>query len=37
LWDRTKQASAAGGFTVDLLVATAKKYLEMKLKGLVGG
>ncbi|MFM0205682.1 DUF2513 domain-containing protein [Paraburkholderia fungorum] len=38
VWDKTKTvAAAAGGFTVDLLVTTAKAYLEMKLKGLIGG
>ncbi|WP_429255005.1 DUF2513 domain-containing protein [Paraburkholderia sp. GAS334] len=38
VWDRTKQAaSAAGGFTVDLLVFAAKGYLENKIKGLIGG
>jgi hypothetical protein len=38
VWDRTKQvASAAGGFTVDLLVFTAKSYLESRVKGLLGG
>lgn len=38
VWDRTKQAaSAAGGFTVDLLVFAAKTYLEGKIKGLIGG
>jgi hypothetical protein len=38
VWDKTKQAaSAAGGFTVDLLVFAAKTYLEGKIKGLIGG
>ncbi|MEX3671254.1 DUF2513 domain-containing protein [Paraburkholderia phenoliruptrix] len=38
VWDRTKQAaSAAGGFTVDLLVFAAKSYLEGKIKGFIGG
>ena len=38
VWDRTKQAaSAAGGFTVELLVFAAKTYLEGKIKGLIGG
>jgi hypothetical protein len=38
VWDRTKTAAAAvGGFTVDLLVATAKSYLEARLKGVIGG
>ncbi|CAL8481204.1 DUF2513 domain-containing protein [Caballeronia sp. S22] len=38
VWDKTKQlAAAAGGFTVELLVATAKSYLEGKIKRLVGG
>ncbi|PMS29887.1 uncharacterized protein DUF2513 [Trinickia symbiotica] len=38
VWDRTRQAaSAAGGFTVDVLVAAAKSYLEGKIKGLIGG
>jgi hypothetical protein len=38
VWDRTKQAaSAAGGFTVDLLVLAAKTYLEGKIKGVIGG
>ena len=38
VWDKTKKvAAAAGGFTVDLLVTTAKTYLEAKLKGLIGG
>ncbi|CAG9273398.1 MULTISPECIES: DUF2513 domain-containing protein [Burkholderia cepacia complex] len=37
VWDRTKQAaSAAGGFTVDLLVFAAKSYLEGKIKGFIG-
>lgn len=38
VWDRTKQAaSAAGGFTVDLLVLAAKTYLEGKIKRVIGG
>jgi hypothetical protein len=38
VWDKTKQvASAAGGFTVELLVFAAKKYVEGKIKGLIGG
>lgn len=38
VWDRTKQAaSAAGGFTVELLVFAAKSYLEGKIKGFIGG
>lgn len=38
VWDKTRAvAAAAGGFTVDLLVATAKTYLEAKFKGLIGG
>ncbi|KVQ69935.1 DUF2513 domain-containing protein [Burkholderia territorii] len=38
VWGKTKAvAAAAGGFTVDLLVTTAKTYLEAKLKGLIGG
>ena len=38
VWDKTKAvAAAAGGFTVDLLVATAKTYLEAKFKALIGG
>jgi hypothetical protein len=38
VWDKTKQvASAAGGFSVELLVFAAKTYLENKIKGLVGG
>lgn len=38
VWDKTKKvAAAAGGFTVDLLVATAKTYLEATFKGLIGG
>ncbi|WP_434717194.1 DUF2513 domain-containing protein [Paraburkholderia sp. A2RO-4L] len=38
VWGRAKQAaSAAGGFTVDLLVMAAKTYLEGKIKGLLGG
>jgi len=38
VWDRTRQAaSAAGGFTVDLLVFAAKSYLEGRIKGLMGG
>jgi hypothetical protein len=38
VWDKTKQvASAAGGFTVELLVFAAKTYLEGKIKGLIGG
>lgn len=38
VWDKTKAvAAAAGGFTVDLLVATAKTLLAAKIKGLIGG
>jgi hypothetical protein len=38
VWDKTKKvAAAAGGFTVDLLVVTAKTYLQAKIKGLIGG
>ncbi len=38
VWDKAKQtASAAGGFTVELLVFAAKTYLENRIKGLVGG
>jgi Hypothetical protein (DUF2513) len=38
VWDRTKQvASAAGGFTVDLLVSVAKSLAEGAVKGLIGG
>lgn len=38
VWGKTKKvAAAAGGFTVELLVATAKTYLEAKMKGLIGG
>ncbi|KVR84404.1 DUF2513 domain-containing protein [Burkholderia vietnamiensis] len=38
VWDRTKQAaSAAGGFTVELLMFAAKSYLQTRLKGLIGG
>ena len=38
VWNRTKQtASAAGGFTVELLVFAAKTYLEGKIKALIGG
>lgn len=38
VWNRTKQAaSAAGGFTVELLVFAAKTYLEGKIKGLICG
>ncbi|VWC53801.1 hypothetical protein BLA13014_08264 [Burkholderia aenigmatica] len=38
VWDKTsKVARAVGGLTVDLLMATAKTYLETKIKGLVGG
>ncbi|RDU94946.1 DUF2513 domain-containing protein [Trinickia dinghuensis] len=38
VWDRTKQvASAAGGFTVDLLVSVAKSLVEGAVKGLIGG
>ncbi|MFM0518424.1 DUF2513 domain-containing protein [Caballeronia jiangsuensis] len=38
VWDKTKQvASAAGGFTVELLVFAAKTYPEGKIKGLFGG
>ncbi|WP_310358378.1 hypothetical protein [Paraburkholderia strydomiana] len=38
VWERTKQAaSAAGGFTVDLLVLAAKTCLEGKIKGMIGG
>lgn len=38
VWDRTRRAaSAAGGFTVDLLVSAAKSYLDSKIKGMIGG
>jgi hypothetical protein len=38
VWDRAKKvASAAGGFTVELLVYTAKTYVENRIKGLIGG
>ncbi|MEX3954416.1 DUF2513 domain-containing protein [Trinickia sp. EG282A] len=38
VWDRTKRvASAAGGWTMDLLAASAKAYLEFKFKELMGG
>ncbi|WP_320533917.1 DUF2513 domain-containing protein [Robbsia andropogonis] len=38
VWDKTKAVvDAAGGFTVDLLVATAKTYLEAKFRALIGG
>ncbi|AOK57665.1 hypothetical protein WM29_00025 (plasmid) [Burkholderia ubonensis] len=38
VWDRTTQAAtAAGGFTVELLVFAAKTYLEGKIRGLIGG
>ncbi|MFM0308365.1 DUF2513 domain-containing protein [Paraburkholderia sp. RL17-383-BIF-A] len=38
VWSRTKQAaSAAGGFTVELLVFAAKTYVESRIKGLLGG
>jgi hypothetical protein len=38
VWDKAKQtASAAGGFTVELLVFAAKTYLENRIKGLIGG
>ncbi|ARL86692.1 DUF2513 domain-containing protein [Burkholderia pseudomallei] len=38
VWSNAKQvASAAGGFTVDLLVFAAKSYLEGKIKGLLNG
>jgi hypothetical protein len=38
VWDKAKQtASAAGGFTVELLVFAAKTYLENRTKGLIGG
>jgi hypothetical protein len=38
VWDRTKQvASAAGGFTVDLLLSVAKSLLEGAVKGAVKG
>ncbi len=38
VWERTKRAaSAAGGFTVDLLLSAAKTYLEGKIKGLISG
>jgi len=38
VWDRTRRAaSAAGGFTVDLLVSAAKGYLEARIKGFIGG
>jgi len=37
VWEKTKQAaSAAGGFTVDMLVFAAKTYIEGKMKGLLG-
>lgn len=38
VWDRTKQAaSAAGGFTVELMMFAAKSYLQTRIKGLIGG
>ncbi|TAM05732.1 MAG: DUF2513 domain-containing protein [Paraburkholderia sp.] len=38
VWDKAKRAaSAAGGFTVDLLVSATKSYLEARIKGLLGG
>ncbi|ONA16682.1 DUF2513 domain-containing protein [Burkholderia pseudomallei] len=38
VWDRAKQAaSAAGGFTVELLMFAAKSYLQTRIKGLIGG
>ncbi|HEM8495069.1 hypothetical protein BGV52_29625 [Burkholderia ubonensis] len=38
VWDRTTQAAtAAGGFTVELLMFAAKTYLEGKIKGVIGG
>ncbi|MFM0549802.1 DUF2513 domain-containing protein [Paraburkholderia sediminicola] len=38
VWDKTKSvASAAGGWTLDLLAASAKAYLELKFKELLGG
>ncbi|WP_260429877.1 DUF2513 domain-containing protein [Burkholderia cepacia] len=38
VWNRTRRAaSAAGGFTVDLLMSAAKSYLEARIKGLIGG
>ncbi|KVN98184.1 DUF2513 domain-containing protein [Burkholderia ubonensis] len=38
VWDRTTHAAtAAGGFTVELLMFAAKTYLEGKIKGLIGG
>ncbi|WP_322083379.1 DUF2513 domain-containing protein [Burkholderia sp. BCC1972] len=38
VWDRTtRAATAAGGFTVELLMFAAKTYLEGKIKGVIGG
>nr|WP_279611841.1 DUF2513 domain-containing protein [Burkholderia gladioli] len=38
IWDRTAQAAtAAGGFTVELLMFAAKTYLEGKIKGGISG
>jgi hypothetical protein len=38
VWDKTKQvAAAAGGVTIELLVATAKMYLEGKHKSIIDG
>jgi Hypothetical protein (DUF2513) len=38
VWEKTRKvAAAAGGLTIDLLMATAKTYLEVKVKGLIGG
>jgi hypothetical protein len=38
VWDKTKSAAlTVGGFTVDILVASAKAYAQKKFAELLGG
>lgn len=38
VWEKTKEAAAAvGGFTVEILVASAKAYLQQRVAGLLCG
>ena len=38
VWEKTKKAAAAvGGFTVEILVASAKTYLQQRVTGLLCG
>lgn len=36
LWDKTKSVAAAGGWTLDLLAVSAKAYLELRFKEILG-